>query len=603
MIFRSIRKVLVNNIKLLKELNTFDRSRIFMTSIYWICDQIEIIIYNIFLLPFLYYAVDNSMQIDIFFLIDGILLLILVLCDCYQTFYNTKYVEESNQKISHNSNKKVFAHIKNADLAELYDPGCIDMTMRILNMGPYTITSAFDMQWWAISVVLLGVCYVSVLIKIDALLIIAAVLSAVAMFFINLKFNKLNYQNIVEKQKISRKLQYVVDGFSLAEYSQDLQTTDLKSVLKKRLHHVTLATYERLTKITKKMCKYTYIKNIIVFIVTTSITWAYLAIKYLLTDSFVLGITEIIVAETMMQQLCNLLINISTIGPTLQENSMYAEEYFQYLEREADIKTNEEGEEPVAKANGISLKNVSFSYDGRNAVLKNISIDIEGGEKIAIVGRNGEGKSTIVKLLLRLYKPQSGEIYMDGKPAEAYALKAYRERFGVAFQQTQIYAVSVLENVLMKPCEAGEEQAKEIVENALKRSKLYERIKEEERGVEATLTKEFDQDGIELSGGQAQKLALARVFARNCGIVVLDEPSAALDPISEAEMYESMLEAMTDRTVILVSHRLSACRNVDRIYVIENGRVAEQGSHNELLQREGLYAQMWNLQASGYMNE
>ncbi len=300
----------------------------------------------------------------------------------------------------------------------------------------------------------------------------------------------------------------------------------------------------------------------------------------------------------MMQQLCNLLIDISNIGPGLQNNSMYIDEYFQYIESEAKIKANEGGAEPKRIANEISLKNVSFSYNGEKEVLRDISMNIRGGEKIAIVGKNGVGKSTLVKLLLQLYRPQSGEIEMDGKPAETYTLKAYRERFGVAFQNTQLYAVSIAENVLMKPYDETE---RERIMVALKNGRLYERVAEEEKGIESAVTKEFDADGVEFSGGQAQKLALARVFARDCGVVILDEPSAALDPISEAEMYESIIDLMKEKTVILISHRLSACRKVDRIYVIEDGKIAEQGTHAELLQRDGIYADMWHLQASGYL--
>ena len=599
MIFNSAGRILHNNIKLLKELHSFDRSRLVMTSIYWICDQIEILIYNVFILPFLYYAVDNSVPVSTFLIVDGVLILLLIICDCYQSFYNTYYMEKSNQIISHNSSTKVFHILRNLELKSLYDPNCKDSFVKILNIGTDMITAAFDMVWWAISVVILGVCYIGIMVRIDALLIIVAVLSAVSMFFLNMKLNKLHYQNIIEGQKINRKIQYVIDRFSLYDYTCDLQTTDLKNVLKKRMYDILLEIFGKIKNITQKMCNYTYLKNIVTFLVTTTITWIYLSLKYLLTDSFSLGIAEITVAVTMMQQLCDLLINLSTIGPSLNENSMYAEEYFQFINREPDIKTNEDGKTPARKANSIRLSNICFSYDGKNDVLKNINMTIGPGEKIAIVGRNGAGKSTILKILLRLYAPQEGNVEMDGESAEVYKLREYRDRFGVAFQDTNIYAVSVLENVMMSPCDDSPEN-RETAISALKSSKLYERIESEQNGIDSICTKEFDPDGIELSGGQAQKLALARVFAKDCGIVVLDEPSAALDPISEAEMYETMLDAMADKTVILISHRLSACRNVDRIYVIEDGKVAEEGSHEELLANNGLYAQMWEIQASGY---
>ena len=161
---------------------------------------------------------------------------------------------------------------------------------------------------------------------------------------------------------------------------------------------------------------------------------------------------------------------------------------------------------------------------------------------------------------------------MDGKEAEEYRLESYRSRFGVIFQDYQMYAVSVAENVLMGEYEEGE---KGRVEEALKRSGLYERVEEEPDGIETNVMKEYDEKGIIFSGGQAQKMAIARVFARECGIVVMDEPSSALDPVSEYEMHKHMLEASEDKTVVLISHRLSTTRDADRIYYMEHGEIVE----------------------------
>ena len=523
-----------------------------------------------------------------------------ILYSYYNEYYSNIYKPKSNAKIQEAIYTRLFDKTVEMGVHTLESPDYLDIFRMVMQKSAdamiFIVENVFNYIMNIILVILNG----GLLVTYDPLLFVPIILGVVSSYVLEIIRNKYQIKKNNALNPLFRKFEYIKRIFHSADYALDIKTTNIFDVLIKSSDDTNDSIIQTQRKFNRKLC-FIMSLSAVLSILFRYVPYALICANAIITHVLTSGDIAVMISSTgSVRGAINSLLRLY---PQIQESSVYITNYQNYLAREAEIEWNEEGEEPAAKANGISLKNVSFSYDGRNAVLKNISIDIEGGEKIAIVGRNGEGKSTIVKLLLRLYKPQSGEIYMDGKPAEAYALKAYRERFGVAFQQTQIYAVSVLENVLMKPCEAGEEQAKEIVENALKRSKLYERIKEEERGVEATLTKEFDQDGIELSGGQAQKLALARVFARNCGIVVLDEPSAALDPISEAEMYESMLEAMTDRTVILVSHRLSACRNVDRIYVIENGRVAEQGSHNELLQREGLYAQMWNLQASGYMDK
>lgn len=171
---------------------------------------------------------------------------------CIPVILPNKIRREINSKITHKYNKKIFSHIKNDDLKKLYDPDYLNITVRLLNTGVYNLTSAFDMQWWAVSVTVLGAVYISVLANIDALLIIIAVISSVFMFFINIKLNKLNYQNMVESAEISRKLQYIINIFSLRDYSQDLRTTGLRGVLIKKLRNVTQETYKRLNTVVKR---------------------------------------------------------------------------------------------------------------------------------------------------------------------------------------------------------------------------------------------------------------------------------------------------------------------------------------------------------------
>ena len=246
----------------------------------------------------------------------------------------------------------------------------------------------------------------------------------------------------------------------------------------------------------------------------------------------------------------------------------------------------------------ISVEALKVEF-GARPLFEDCSFVINKKDRIALVGKNGAGKSTLVKLLLRLYIPSEGEIELVEVRPQEYDLEAYRDRFGVAFQDTRLYCATVAENVWMDTCTEGES---ERVVQALESSGIYSRVAEAARGIETTVTREFDPDGIEFSGGQAQKIALARVFARDSGIVILDEPSAALDPMSEAEMFDNMLRAAEKRTVVMISHRLSACRGADTIYVLSGGRIVERGTHQELTAAGGMYANMWRTQASGYVD-
>jgi ATP-binding cassette subfamily B protein len=217
---------------------------------------------------------------------------------------------------------------------------------------------------------------------------------------------------------------------------------------------------------------------------------------------------------------------------------------------------------------------------------------IKAGEKIALVGHNGAGKTTLVKLLLRFYDPDSGELYFNGKNIKDYNLESYRNLFGTVFQDFQIYSFSAMENILMdRSCDEYRKDVKEILE-----------LIKVSVDPDNALSKEFDKEGIVLSGGQSQKIAIARALIQDSPVLILDEPSSSLDPISEYEMNQYLFELAKDKTVIFISHRLSTTVMADRIYLLENGEIIEVGSHSELLNRNGKYADMFHKQAEKYID-
>lgn len=248
----------------------------------------------------------------------------------------------------------------------------------------------------------------------------------------------------------------------------------------------------------------------------------------------------------------------------------------------------------------IEIKNMGFTYDGADKpTLHDVNISIRRGEKIAIVGHNGAGKTTLVKLIMGLYNATEGEITISGENINSYELKSLHSRFGTVFQDLQVFALPLVHNVLMHKPKNDEERR--LAEESLRKAQFGDKLDLLEKGIDTMVTKEFDENGMGLSGGEAQKIAIARVFARKPDIVILDEPSSALDPIAEYNMYKNMLTATDGETVIFISHRLSATRDADRIYMFENGTVIEEGSHAELMALNGKYAEMWRLQAQNYL--
>lgn len=272
------------------------------------------------------------------------------------------------------------------------------------------------------------------------------------------------------------------------------------------------------------------------------------------------------------------------------------------LSYESKIKETQDGLLPEKPVKSIELSNISFTYSGQiEPTIKAMSIQINEKEKIALVGHNGAGKTTLIKLLMRLYDPDSGVIRMNGININDFNVKRYREMFGTAFQDYQVFSMTVAENILMR--EPKNKADYELVKIALERSGALEKIMSLQYGMDTVLTKEFDENGAVLSGGELQKIAVARVFAKEFEVAVFDEPSSALDPIAEYRLYESMMESCRDKAVVFISHRLSTAVLADRIYMLEHGKVIEEGTHQQLMQNGGKYAEMFNKQAEKYVQE
>ena len=247
----------------------------------------------------------------------------------------------------------------------------------------------------------------------------------------------------------------------------------------------------------------------------------------------------------------------------------------------------------------IEFKNVSFHYpNSENTVLKNVSLKIKAGERLAIVGHNGAGKSTLIKLICRLYEPTEGVILYNGIDISTIKYDQYMELLSVVFQDFRLFAFSVKDNVILNRALDGEQ-----LDAAIYKSGLSKKISGLENGIDTVVSKEFDENGIEFSGGEQQKLASARAFYKNAPVVILDEPTSALDPISESELYRRFNDIIGRNTAIYITHRLASVKFCDKIAVFSNGELVEYGEHGELMGLDGLYSEMFSKQAMYYSNE
>lgn len=277
-------------------------------------------------------------------------------------------------------------------------------------------------------------------------------------------------------------------------------------------------------------------------------------------------------------------------------SSRYLNNYVEFLKLKNE---KYDGTLPIEKRQDndyeLEFKNVSFHYpNSEEEVLKNVTAKIHVGRKMAIVGKNGSGKSTFIKLLCRLYDPTEGQILLNGIDIKKYDYDEYRQIFGVVFQDFNLFSFSVAQNVA-----AGVEYDKEKVKKCLEEAGMWENVKKMKKGMDTIIYKQEDE-GVEISGGEAQKIAIARALYKEAPVVILDEPTAALDPVSELEIYERFDEMIGEKTAIYISHRMSSCRFCENILVFDKGNIIQMGGHNRLVAEDGLYRELWEAQAQYY---
>ena len=326
----------------------------------------------------------------------------------------------------------------------------------------------------------------------------------------------------------------------------------------------------------------------------------YAIYRKLVTGTITLA--QLTIMTSLMVAMTWILIRVFENIMEILKHGMFINNLRSFLEYKEDIPEDQDGEMPSNEFESLEFRNVSFNYNAQDPessnTIRNLSFTIKKGQMAALVGHNGAGKTTIIKLLLRLYDPTEGEIYYNGKNIKVYNLKAYRELFATTFQDYQMFGMSVKENVLMGRQYDNEDE--EVIK-ALKKAGVYDKIMTLKDGIHTVMTKEFDDDGAVLSGGETQKVAVARTFIKESPMKIFDEPSSALDPIAEYDLFKNIMKEGNKHTMLFISHRLSSVKDCDKVFMLEQGTLIEEGTHAQLMELNGSYAQMYKKQAMNYL--
>ncbi len=465
--------------------------------------------------------------------------------------------------------------------------GAIDRFLDLLNMAVQAITTLFTTGIFFLVLDPIGVVFVFT--------------SFIMRFFVSKSLNKVNYGNRVAVNPEMRKRDYVSRVFYLKDYAKELRLhPNAGKQLEEEFADANDAIIKEHKKIAGKRVWFQFLKDYGVgdFLIDG------LYITYLVYKAAVLhsvSYSDAVILFNRTGSLRGSMGKFADLGPKAHENSMFVDKIRSFLAYEPRLK-NDVGDAVPEGAGEISLSHVSFKYseDGRT-VLDDVSLTVKPGEHIAIVGYNGAGKTTLIKLLMRLYDPTSGNITYHGKDVSTLCPNEYHKRIGVVFQDFQMFGANLGENVVTD--NMTEQELKERtpeVTRALEDAGFGERLMKLPDGLFTQVTTEFDKKGMDFSGGESQKIAISRAFYKNADILIMDEPSSALDPIAEYELNKAMETAAKGKTVFYISHRLSTTRDADRIIMLERGRIIEEGTHAELLARADKYAEMWNAQAGKY---
>lgn len=516
---------------------------------------------------------------------------VFVFVEIFTGYYMQVLRESKKQKLKLGMTIDLFRSAQRVDLACYDDTGFYNDFIWSMSNGDSRSTAMVDSLMKMLNRFIVLVTSSAIMATINPWIALIAALVSIISVILNRNSMLLSVRRNVALNPLIRKSSYYEQIFSLPDMAKEIRISHVSDVVLDEYESNIGEIRKTEQKYNKEGVKYSLPSTLLESLLQPVV---YIIVLYLIMvkNSASIGDLAIVVSTFLSIKSC--LSDLLRSLTTFEEHSLFTEKVRTLLEYKPKLKS---GELPVPEFESLELKNVCFSYPNGKEVLHDVSLTVRRGERIAVVGYNGAGKSTLVKLILRLYEPTSGVILLNGMDIREYDAEAYRHSIGSVFQDFQIYALSLAENVL---CDKAREEDADAVRAALNSTSFEKRLAQMPDGLKTELTREFSNDGTNLSRGEAQKVALSRIFVRTYPLILMDEPSASLDPESEHEIYENIRRFGSDRTFVCISHRLSTTRDADRIYVFDGGHLVEEGTHRELMSLGGKYAEMFEAQSKKY---
>ena len=493
--------------------------------------------------------------------------------------------------------RKLFRKSRNVELSCFEDSDFYDRYTLAMERADErlitTVEAAFKVAFGAIA----SICAFKFMYDVDKISVLFVILPVIGNFVFNRRISHLDYARNKDMAPHNRRIAYINRVMYLPEYAKEMRLTGVFALMRKQYREAITGVADVTKKYTKKAAVLHWLYVMFTFTFIFEGLLIYGAYRTLVSRSMTLA--QLSVITSMMVSTTWILIGFTESLTALFKNGLFVEYLRTFLEYKERIPEDADGADPGTEIQSIEFRNVSFSYKDKE-VIKNLSMEFRGGKTYALVGHNGAGKTTLIKLLLRFYDPTEGQILLNGRDIREYNLRKYRALFATAFQDHRMFSMTVAENVIMGENVPAEER-EEKVNEALRLAGAYDKVMSLPKGINTILTREFDDEGAMLSGGEFQKIVVARAFVRECPFKVFDEPSSALDPIAEAQLFDNIYESCRKNTLVFISHRLSSVQNADWVYLLSDGTVKEEGTHRKLMEKKGLYADMYTKQAKNYL--
>ncbi|MCR5148503.1 MAG: ABC transporter ATP-binding protein/permease [Eubacterium sp.] len=590
-----MKRIINNNIYMLKFMWKYCKSNVILRLLSTLTSPVQPFIF-IVSMKLTIDGIAEKRSLQYLVTVIGLAFLVGTVSTVFTSWVNTSSSAKAKIKISKGIQDELLKKAVTLDMSCFDDAEYYDKYVRAMQEAEQRSVEVLDSIVELLSGIIALIMILSLIISMNAFVIVICVTMIIINIFLNSVRNKILYKRDMEITRPEREAEYAKRIFYEPQYAQEIRLGKLGKLMNRKF----MLAMDKTLDVIKKYCgKFVFFDSAfgIMGFCFMSVIMVFAAWQITIGN---LSIGSFAALLNGAQQLLEKMFALFGQVPKISQNSKYIDNLRLIIESEPQISSEEKGIDVEKVENSISIKGLSFTYPGKNIpVLNNININIKNGQKTAIVGYNGVGKSTLVKLILRFYDPTTGNISIGETDYKKANLNSLRNKFGVVFQNYKCYAMSVYENVIMDDAidESGENKTIE----ALKYSGIYEKITSFEKGIYTNLSREFDSEGVPLSGGEEQKIAISRAFVEDKDILILDEPSSALDPLAEYDINQKILSLAAEKTVIFISHRLSTVRMADMIYMMDSGEVVESGTHDELMKLDGKYAEMFRKQAENYV--